>query len=111
MMRLIGVEYVPLVSSQRVISALVDGDIDYGVIAVWNSIGGIVGKTDDAIRDVNFEVACETTLDIHPVRNGWRADGSIRTEQSSVVTLLASATVRCWSRRTSRILLTTAPSS
>lgn len=59
------IEYVPLISSQRVISALVDGDIDYGVVAVWNSIGGIVWETEKAIRDVSLEVACETTLDIH----------------------------------------------
>lgn len=59
------VEYVPLISSQGVISALVSGDIDYGVVAVRNSIGGMVVETAEAIRDVYLEIVCETTLDIH----------------------------------------------
>lgn len=59
------VEYVPLISSQGVISALVDGDIDYGVVAVRNSIGGMVVETAEAIRDVYLEIVCETTIDIH----------------------------------------------
>ena len=59
------IEYVPLISSQGVISALVGSNIDYGIVAVRNSIGGMVVETAEAIRDVYLEIVCETTLDIH----------------------------------------------
>ena len=58
-------EYIPLVSSQRVISALVKGDIDYGVVAIKNSIGGRVQETFEAIRDEQLELVRTEILDIH----------------------------------------------
>lgn len=59
------VEYVPLVSSKRVISALNRGDIDYGVVAIKNTIGGRVQETFDAIRDEQLELVRTEILEIH----------------------------------------------
>ena len=60
-----GVEYLPLVTSARVIEALKSGDIDYGVLAVENSIGGTVEETAVALRDVNVKTICSIVLDVH----------------------------------------------
>lgn len=43
-------KHAPLVSSANVVKALRDGDIDYGVMAIENSIGGIVLETEKALE-------------------------------------------------------------
>ena len=59
------VEYIPLVTSARVAAELMSGNIDYGVLAVWNSIGGCVRETYEALQDVSARRICTITLDIH----------------------------------------------
>ena len=48
------VEFVPLISSKNVVNALKNGEIDYGVMAIKNNIGGIVQETKAALSsDLN----------------------------------------------------------
>lgn len=51
-----GAEYLPLVSSARVVEALRDGSADLGVLAVRNSVGGIVAETAEALAGNDFEM-------------------------------------------------------
>jgi len=59
------VVYVPLISSQNVVNALKSKDIDYGVVATKNSIGGIVIETQKAIAGELINVIEKETLPIH----------------------------------------------
>ena len=59
------VEYVPLVSSQRVVDMLVAGDIDYGVMASRNHIAGYVQETEAALTGVSYHLTAALTLPIH----------------------------------------------
>ena len=59
------VEYVPLVSSQRVVDMLVAGDIDYGVMASRNHIAGYVQETEAARTGVSYHLTAALTLPIH----------------------------------------------
>lgn len=58
-------EYVPLISSANVVKALLNGEIDYGVLAVYNSIGGKVQETEDALRDINYLKVTAIVMPIH----------------------------------------------
>ena len=58
-------EHVPLVSSANVVKALCDGDIDYGVMAIKNSIGGIVLETDKAVAAAPLLPTLTFRLRIH----------------------------------------------
>ena len=59
------VVYIPLISSQRVITALKLHEIDYGVVAIQNTIGGIVEETSLAIQNEQLEEITTIILDIH----------------------------------------------
>lgn len=59
------VEYVPLISSINVISELEKGNIDYGVIATKNSIGGEVVESMNALRNRHLELVATYILPIH----------------------------------------------
>ncbi|MET0787569.1 MAG: prephenate dehydratase domain-containing protein [Paenisporosarcina sp.] len=58
-------ELVPLISSKNVISALKRKEIDYGVVAVKNSIGGIVKETLEAIKNETLEHVCTEIMAIN----------------------------------------------
>ena len=45
---------IPLINSRTVAKKLIDGDIDYGVMAVKNSIGGTVAETSAAMRKIFY---------------------------------------------------------
>jgi len=55
-------EYIPLLSSQRVFDALLSGEIDIGVAAIKNSIAGEVQETKKALEGVN--ITCKDTIKI-----------------------------------------------
>lgn len=59
------VEYIPLVSSANVVKELLDGNIDYGVMAIENSIGGTVLETGKALERAPLRLIRETVLPIH----------------------------------------------
>jgi len=55
---------VPLVSSVNVLGQLKRGEIDYGVVAIANSVGGIVNETLNALRDEHLELVGTDVLHI-----------------------------------------------
>ncbi len=55
---------VPLISSKNVVSALKSGEVDYGVLAIKNSLGGIVLETKDALESGDFEIIEKQSLQI-----------------------------------------------
>jgi prephenate dehydratase len=62
--KLVDYVLVPLLSSENVINALKNGDIDYGVVAVRNSTAGPVSETQSALQGGRFEVVESVTLRI-----------------------------------------------
>lgn len=61
---------VPLIDSKSVIENLVSEKIDYGVVAIRNTLGGEVSETLDALNSLNsrnlkVEFVSETKLQIH----------------------------------------------
>ncbi len=59
------VEFVPLVTSKNVIGELKRGEIDYGVVAIKNSLGGTVIETFEAIKNEYLELVATEVLPIH----------------------------------------------
>ncbi len=49
------VQYIPLVTSLNVLTALKNKEIDYAVLAISNSICGVVSETSDAFKALNIE--------------------------------------------------------
>ena len=47
-------ELIPLISSKNVVNYLAEGKIDFGVCAVYNSIGGIVLETKEATDSLDL---------------------------------------------------------
>lgn len=68
----IGATLVPLLSSENVCLALESGQIDYGICAVENNIGGVVEETKNAFenRDIDKKLSCKIPvhhcLFVHP---------------------------------------------
>lgn len=59
------VKYIPLISSQKVVEALVSGAIDEGVMAIQNTLGGIVEETAKVLKTVQVTPCAEVVLPIH----------------------------------------------
>ena len=57
-------QFIPLITSQNVVSALINKKIDYGVLAIQNKIAGIVKETTDALTE-NIEPIDSLYLPIH----------------------------------------------
>ena len=57
-------DQVPLLTSKNVASALSQRDVDYGVMAIRNSIAGEVVETKEALSD-NIELLGKTEIPIH----------------------------------------------
>ncbi|WP_430974233.1 prephenate dehydratase [Sunxiuqinia rutila] len=64
-LNLTDVELIPLISSKSVIGMLKRNEITYGVVAVKNSIGGIVEETYNAIKTEFIDLVATELLDIH----------------------------------------------
>lgn len=62
---LTNVEFVPLISSKQVFGKLKRNEIDFGVVAIKNSIGGIVSETYEAIKNEIVEFVASEILPIH----------------------------------------------
>lgn len=58
-------EYVPLTTSAEVVRALKYGEISYGVVAAYNSIGGKVIETEEALRDFDYYKVTALIMPIH----------------------------------------------
>lgn len=57
-------ETEPFVSSRGVIQALLDGRVDFGVVAVRNKIAGEVKETKDALRPIVYNIADTISIPI-----------------------------------------------
>lgn len=57
-------EFIPLISSKNVVTALLKDEIQYGVMALRNKIAGIVEETQDALTD-KIELVDTLSLHIH----------------------------------------------
>ena len=58
------VKFIPFVVSKNVVAALVEGCIDYGVMAVSNSVSGEVQETKTALVH-GVELCCQLAMSIH----------------------------------------------
>ena len=56
---------VPMVTSEAVAESLRDGSIDFGVVALENSIGSTVAETSEILDTGDFEIVSESGLPIH----------------------------------------------
>ncbi len=64
-LKLADVEFVPLLSSKQVFGKLKRNEIDYGVVAIKNSVAGIVGETYEAMKNEIVEFVASEILPIH----------------------------------------------
>lgn len=58
------VELIGLLTSEGVVSALADGSVDYGVVAVKNSVAGVVIETQKATENFDFKSLDQIGLSI-----------------------------------------------
>ena len=91
-------ELVPLVTSQRVVEKLNRNEIDYGVMAYKNNIGGKVQETMDALSMINYELVGRCELLIHHCI--FVLDSSIKLSDITKVVSHEQALVQCQQRQT-----------
>lgn len=58
-------KFIPLIHSKGVVEALKNKDINYGVMAIKNSVAGEVIETANALKKLNFKIIDTNTLPIH----------------------------------------------
>ena len=51
--------------SEQVVQGLLSGVLSYGVLAVSNSIGGIVAETNDALSQISYQIVSELEIQIN----------------------------------------------
>ena len=56
---------VPLINSKKVVDALESEEIDYGVMATYNVLGGNVLETEEALKGKNFKLIETIRIPIH----------------------------------------------
>lgn len=61
---LLNIEIIPLVNSYNVFESLLNGKIDFGVMAISNSIGGIVKETNDVLKNTLYTEVSSLELPI-----------------------------------------------
>lgn len=64
-LKLSNIELIPLITSANVVKELNLKNIDYGVMAIENTIGGPVEETKNALIDMNISVLEEVSVQIH----------------------------------------------
>lgn len=64
-LKLNNVDLIPLITSANVVNELNLKNIDYGVMAIENTIGGLVKETRNALIDMNISVLEEISIQIH----------------------------------------------
>ena len=84
---------VPLVTSQGVVEKLNKSEIDYGVMAYKNNIGGKVQETIDALSMINYELVGRCELLIHHCIFAF--DNSIRLSDITKVVSHEQALLQC----------------
>lgn len=64
-MKINNVEFIPLIDSANVVNELKADKIDYGVMAIKNSIAGEVIETKKALKNQNIKLVMKEVLPIH----------------------------------------------
>ena len=86
-------ELVPLVTSRGVVEKLDSNEIDYGVMAYKNNIGGKVQETMDALSMISYELAGRCELLIHHCVFVY--DSSVKLSNITKVVSHEQALVQC----------------
>ena len=86
-------ELVPLVTSRGVVEKLNRNEVDYGVMAYKNNIGGKVQETIDALSMINYELVGRCELLIHHCI--FVLDSSIKLSNITKVVSHEQALVQC----------------
>ena len=60
-----GVDLIPCVTSENVLKELKSKEIDYGVVAYKNNIGGIVSETKEILKKTIIEIISRLEMIIH----------------------------------------------
>ena len=60
-----GAEFAPLVSASGVVCAILDGEVQFGVFALSNTLGGTVAETNEALAGLKYVSVCEDKQHIH----------------------------------------------
>lgn len=63
--KLLYAEYVPLTTSAEVVRALKNDEVSYGVVAAYNSIGGEVVETAEALKGFDYYKVTALIMPIH----------------------------------------------
>jgi len=84
---------VPLVTSANVAGALKNRDVDLGVMAVNNSIGGQVAETKEALAQVNLQCLKTVELPIH--HYAFKLSGAVKNEHIKQVASHPQALKQC----------------
>lgn len=85
-----GCEHIPLMSAKGVVDALMDGSIDYGVLAVSNRFAGTVIETQDALEGLPIETLHLEWTPIHHCVFVKGKDAVVRKLVSHVQALMQS---------------------
>lgn len=88
-----GILLVPLITSERVVSALCSGEIDMGVMAFGATDGWKVPETEKATANVQLEVLDTVVSEIHHFL--FRKNSSISLEQIHTVASHQAALLIC----------------
>lgn len=91
---MLDLEFVPLVKSDAVVAALKCGSIDFGVMAIENSIGGRVEETFNAIQNKNLKQVAVCQLPIHHCLFVKNSDAVIDTIASHIQALKQTSDTR-----------------
>jgi len=60
-----GAKFAPLVSARGVVRAILDGEVQFGVFALSNTLGGTVTETNEALAGLKYVSVCEDNPHIH----------------------------------------------
>lgn len=87
------VQLIPLISSLSVVEKLEKGEVDYGVVAVRNTLGGEVIETREALRNKDPQVLRQRSFAIHHCL--FVLDSSVRLGDILAVASHIQALVQC----------------
>ncbi len=77
-------QLVALMNARATVDALVEGDIDYAVLAYTNNLAGDVKETTDALKGVVLEVVAKGGLPIHHCVFAKSADVQVKEVSSHI---------------------------
>ena len=92
-MHLDAFELIPLLSSSNVVKAIKNKDVEYGVLAVRNSRGGLVKESVEAIISTDLDLVLAKDFRIH--HNLYVLDKTIKLDDIEVIASHPQAIKQC----------------